>query len=168
METASHFMPRDPDEDNSVRSDILALGSALYELEHGTAPYTGLDDEEITQRFAHGTFPPVSTMKLGPLISGAWEGTFSSVTELLERGSLLFALDAEGEDSSEDIVDSKPKSNVRPKDYITTMRAMIRLSSGHYPNFSMSPRSSFAIVALASMLAVGLASRWPFRYFRID
>jgi len=51
LENPSHFMPRDYEEDSSVRPDLFALRSALYELEHGSAPLADEDDDTITERF---------------------------------------------------------------------------------------------------------------------
>lgn len=51
-EAPSHFMPRDPSGNNSVRSDLFAVGSALYELEHGSAPYADIE-EGIYHRTLH-------------------------------------------------------------------------------------------------------------------
>ncbi|KAI7104401.1 hypothetical protein KC343_g15680 [Hortaea werneckii] len=84
VEDASHFMPRDCCEDNSVRSDLFALGSALYEIECGNAPFADQDDESITQRFAQGDFPSVWGLIIGRIILGSWKGEFDSATELLE------------------------------------------------------------------------------------
>jgi hypothetical protein len=112
IEAATHIMPHDADKDNTVRSDLFALGSTLYELEHGAVPFAGLDDEIVTQHFAQGVFPSVLTMKLGHLISGAWEGKFSSATEMLEFGKEVFATNVEKEDNSQDIVDCMPGFDV--------------------------------------------------------
>ncbi|KAF2769159.1 hypothetical protein EJ03DRAFT_374689 [Teratosphaeria nubilosa] len=72
-EAPSHFMPRNSSGDNSIRSDLLALGSALYEIEQGSSPFAGADDETITRRFALREFPSVSKLTLGCIILGAWE-----------------------------------------------------------------------------------------------
>lgn len=69
-----------------LRSDLFALGSALYEIEHGSAPFSDVDGETITERFALGTFPSVSNLSLRGLISGSWEGKFDSATEMLRLG----------------------------------------------------------------------------------
>ncbi|KAK4892062.1 hypothetical protein LTR27_009412 [Elasticomyces elasticus] len=84
LETASHFLPRNPDGDSTVRSDLFALGSALYELENGSSPFAGADEETITDRFARGEFPPISDLTLGRLVSGAWKSEFQSATAILE------------------------------------------------------------------------------------
>ncbi|KAI6874190.1 hypothetical protein KC343_g12329 [Hortaea werneckii] len=84
VEDPSHFMPREYCEDNSVRSDLFALGSALYEIEHGSRPYADEDDDIITQRFARGDFPSVSDLTLGCIILASWRGEFDSATQMLE------------------------------------------------------------------------------------
>lgn len=89
-EDSSHFMPRDFSEDNTVRSDLFALGSALYEIEHGSTPFADADDETIAQRFALREFPSVSGLALGSIISGAWNGQFNSATEMLQMGGQIW------------------------------------------------------------------------------
>ncbi|THW77460.1 kinase-like protein [Aureobasidium pullulans] len=86
VECASHFMPRDPCEDNTIQSDLFALGSALYELETGSAPFVGKEDETITSCFAQGDFPPISHLSLGSIISGCWRCDYVSATEVLCAG----------------------------------------------------------------------------------
>nr|POF04438.1 isoform 2 of cbl-interacting serine/threonine-protein kinase 8 [Quercus suber] len=90
-EDPSHFMPRDPSEDNTIRSDLFALGSALYEIEHGSAPFADAVDETITQRFALREFPAVSHLILGSIISGAWEGKFDTAVEMLQMSRQLWS-----------------------------------------------------------------------------
>lgn len=85
-EAPSHFMPRDPSDDNSVLSDLFALGSALYELEQGSSPYAGEDEETITKQFALQEFPSVSGLTLGCIISRSWKGGFSSASEMCRSG----------------------------------------------------------------------------------
>lgn len=80
-----HFMPRDALEDNSIRSDLFALGSALYELECGRAPYADVDEDTVVERFARYEFPPVATLKLRCFVIGAWKGCFDSATDMLQQ-----------------------------------------------------------------------------------
>lgn len=83
IECPTHFMPRDPVEDNSVRSDLFALGSSLYELEVGKAPFVEKDDETITECYKAGLFPYVKDLRLGAVVSGCWRGEYTSATDVL-------------------------------------------------------------------------------------
>lgn len=51
LEAYSHFLPRDLETDSTVRSDLFALGSSLYELEVGDKPFSELEGETITEQF---------------------------------------------------------------------------------------------------------------------
>ncbi|KAG8624815.1 hypothetical protein KVT40_007882 [Elsinoe batatas] len=82
VERASHFMPRDPLEDNTVTTDLFALGSALYELEMGECPYAEEDDERIAQFF---------NLVLGKLIKGCWMGTFETANDVLAAGDYIWS-----------------------------------------------------------------------------
>ncbi|KAK5744356.1 hypothetical protein LTR17_002066 [Elasticomyces elasticus] len=96
LESGAYFMPRDPELESTVRSDIFALGTSLYVLETGTTPFARGDEativhresydreEAITERFARGGFPSVSSLALGSMIKGTWEGRFGSATEMLD------------------------------------------------------------------------------------
>jgi serine/threonine protein kinase len=44
LENPSHYLPRDPEADNKVESDLFALGSSLYELVAGQKPYEDLSE----------------------------------------------------------------------------------------------------------------------------
>ncbi|RMY05458.1 hypothetical protein D0867_10017 [Hortaea werneckii] len=90
VEDPSHFMPRDYCEDNSVRSDLFALGSAFYEIEYGSVPFADENDETITRRFACGEFPSVSDLTLGCIILASWRGEFDSATQMLEMARPLW------------------------------------------------------------------------------
>ena len=70
-------------DDNTVHSDLFALGSALYELEKGSAPFAELPEESITDHFMVGDYPPVSDLILGSIITGCWKSKYDSATALL-------------------------------------------------------------------------------------
>ena len=89
-EQPSHFMPRDPDRDNTVRSDLFALGSALYELERGRCPYAELREELITGFFASEHFPSLAGLSMGFIISACWRGEFLSAGQMLRAGAELW------------------------------------------------------------------------------
>ena len=90
LEGFSHYMPRDPMDDSTVPSDLFALGSTLYELEVGHAPFAGSFIEEhgekITALFEAGKFPEVDALCFGALILGCWKGEFSTALDVLYAG----------------------------------------------------------------------------------
>jgi serine/threonine protein kinase len=110
-EKPSHCLPRDYEGLNTIMSDLFALGSTLYELVAGKAPYSELYpiepddvmqsrdhdvirarirreqqvDSEIETRYRNQVFPDVSCLFGAEIIWGCWEGTFSSAREALTR-----------------------------------------------------------------------------------
>ncbi|RHZ47039.1 uncharacterized protein CDV56_100865 [Aspergillus thermomutatus] len=104
-EKASHCLPRDYELPNTEISDIFALGSTLYELVVGRAPYSELNpirlesddpdvikariqrqhqvDLEIELRYKNHNFPDVSDVFRGDIILGCWRGDFSTAKEAL-------------------------------------------------------------------------------------
>lgn len=91
-ENASHFMPRDHVHDNTVESDLFALGSTLYELITGKAPYEGRSSESVENHFREGVFPSVDGLPLGDLIMGCWVKKFRSAKEMLKFGERAYGL----------------------------------------------------------------------------
>ncbi|GAD99747.1 conserved hypothetical protein [Paecilomyces variotii No. 5] len=83
LESSSHFLPRDPDTDNTVQTDLFALGSSLYELVAGRRPYEELSDESIELLFEKKTFPDTETLLFGHIISDCWKQKFHSAEEIL-------------------------------------------------------------------------------------
>jgi serine/threonine protein kinase len=76
----------------SVRADIFAIGSTLYEIMAGVAPYDGRPEQEIKVLYRNGTFP--STESLGPIgdvITKCWEGKYNNAEDV--------SMDVEGMDS---------------------------------------------------------------------
>lgn len=104
-EKATHFLPRDFNDPNTVQSDLFALGSTLYELAYCKAPYGELypqqpiaidpdtyrsycklqeqADQQVEQLFSQKVFPDVSGSFCGCTIRGCWEGRFTSAEEVL-------------------------------------------------------------------------------------
>ncbi|KAI9837944.1 MAG: hypothetical protein M1837_002652 [Sclerophora amabilis] len=104
FEKASHCLPRDYEEPNTITSDLFALGSTLYELVAGKAPYSDLypveseavmrsddaaviaarierhqqADSKIEALYIQQNFPDVSCVFGGDVILGCWKGEFSS------------------------------------------------------------------------------------------
>ncbi|KAJ5931303.1 kinase-like protein [Penicillium verrucosum] len=108
-EKTTHCLPRDYELPNTILSDTFALGSTLYELLTGKAPYTDLypvepedivrssdpdvirarfqrqqlADLEVEQRYKNHEFPDVSHLFRGDIILGFWNGRITSVEEAL-------------------------------------------------------------------------------------
>jgi serine/threonine protein kinase len=91
-EQPSHFMPRDPARDNTIRSDLFALGSALYELERGRCPYTEVREDLITGYFATQHFPSLVGLSMGSIIAACWKGEYTSAAQMLKAGSELWGV----------------------------------------------------------------------------
>ena len=108
-EKATHCLPRDYDLPNTTLSDLFALGSTLYELVTGKAPYSELyptepkdiiqssdpnviracaerqhlADPEVEKRYINHVFPDLSYVYGGDVILGCWNGSISSAEEAL-------------------------------------------------------------------------------------
>ena len=83
-EKPSHFLPRDPEADSTVQSDLFALGSSLYELVTGQSPYEGLSDESIELLFQKENFPSTETILLGDVIANCWKQKYHSAKDILD------------------------------------------------------------------------------------
>ena len=91
-ENASHFLPRDCTYDSTVESDMFALGSTLFELMTGKAPYNDQPRETIEAFFRKGIFPSVKGLPLGEMIKGCWTKKFLSAKEVLKFGEKAYEL----------------------------------------------------------------------------
>ncbi|OAA67859.1 Protein kinase-like domain protein [Niveomyces insectorum RCEF 264] len=58
----------------TIRAELHALGSTVFEIVTGAQPYQGLEDHEIDQRLAAGQYPDVSEMPLGDVVAKCWQG----------------------------------------------------------------------------------------------
>ncbi|RSL93037.1 hypothetical protein CDV31_014890 [Fusarium ambrosium] len=85
LESASHCLPRDFTQDSTVRTDLFALGSSLYELETSMTPHQGMEDAEIEEHFAKLSFPSVEQLLLGNIIAGCWQGQYASAEQILDH-----------------------------------------------------------------------------------
>ncbi|EGX93690.1 Protein kinase-like domain [Cordyceps militaris CM01] len=86
FENSSHHLPRDIDGDmpSSIQSDLFALGSTLYEVITSTPPYQGKSDDVIVHLYSSRSFPDVTGILCGHIITGCWQGSFSSAAEVLQ------------------------------------------------------------------------------------
>lgn len=110
---ATHCLPRDYAQPNTILSDLFALGSPLFELDTGKAPYAELypaefqdvapsdtqiitraqqrraADAEVEKRFQNLQFPDVSHIFRGDVILGCWTGRFTSA-EVLQSSTNVY------------------------------------------------------------------------------
>jgi len=91
-ESASHFLPRECTHDSTVESDLFALGSTLFELITGKAPYDSQPRESIEALFRESIFPSVEGLFLGEIIKRCWTIEFSSAKEVLDFGEKAYGL----------------------------------------------------------------------------
>jgi serine/threonine protein kinase len=87
VENATHFMPRSADAPSTIRTDLFALGSTLFEiLRCGRAPYFDRGSQEVGELFRDGVFPDVEECgrPWGDVILRCWSGEFESAAEVAE------------------------------------------------------------------------------------
>ncbi|KAI9747142.1 MAG: hypothetical protein M4579_007518, partial [Chaenotheca gracillima] len=87
FENYRHWLPRDS-VSSSVKSDLFALGSTIYEIVAGEEPYKDKEDQEVEALFRKGIFPDVSGFLCGNVISGCWDGRFNNAAEILPEITL--------------------------------------------------------------------------------
>lgn len=69
---ATHAYPK---EKPSIKGDLFALGSVLYELITGIVPDSGLSEEAIETRYLKGELPDTSSLgAVGSIIRNCWQG----------------------------------------------------------------------------------------------
>lgn len=67
----------------STRADIFALGSVIYHIMTGNAPYYGRSDNEIDQLFHRGEFPSTTSLGLiGQVITKCWQAKYNSAEDV--------------------------------------------------------------------------------------
>lgn len=79
---------RHPDKDEyslpTIRCEIHALGSTIYEIITGREPHQGIDKEDVALLIEEGNYPLLDGIPLGDVIRGCWKGDFSSATEVTD------------------------------------------------------------------------------------
>lgn len=70
------------------QDDVFALGTVLYELEHGSLLYAGMTDGEIASRLRDGRFPDLSGLevRLRAVIEKCWTVQTSAAEAARELG----------------------------------------------------------------------------------
>ncbi|KAK0706283.1 hypothetical protein B0T26DRAFT_789088 [Lasiosphaeria miniovina] len=69
----------------SVRTDLFALSSVLYEIMTGHPLYEGLIDAEIPSLYLNGQFPQIASLgAAGIIIEKCWKDDYSEAGEVVE------------------------------------------------------------------------------------
>jgi serine/threonine protein kinase len=66
----------------SFRTDIFALGSAMYEILTDSPPYSDVSSDEAESRFKDLQFPETVNLRAGNVILDCWTGKFQTVKEV--------------------------------------------------------------------------------------
>jgi serine/threonine protein kinase len=82
FESARFCLPRSWEAPSTVPSDLFALGSTMYEIVTGLAPYEDLADEEVELLFRKRQFPAVDGVPAGGVILGCWLCEFGSALDV--------------------------------------------------------------------------------------
>jgi serine/threonine protein kinase len=77
--SAPHLNKKD-ERSPSVGEDIFALGSTIYYIMTGQAPFEEIDDEEVMERFEAGHFPDLIGVPCADVISLCWQQNVSGLT----------------------------------------------------------------------------------------
>ena len=81
IESMRYFLPRAWEEPSTVRTDIFALGSVIYAIFSGQAPYKDKTNEEVTALYTEGVFPPTDMFVGGEVITQCWTGVIVSADQ---------------------------------------------------------------------------------------
>ncbi|KAI9841874.1 MAG: hypothetical protein M1837_000344 [Sclerophora amabilis] len=72
------------DESVSIRSEIFALGSTMYEILTGSRPYNDLEDADIEKAYQLEQYPDLERLKaFKTVIANCWTARYQTVDELL-------------------------------------------------------------------------------------
>lgn len=79
----SHALPGDTSV--SVKRELFALGSTLYELMTDQTPFHDKDASEIERCFSQGQFPSQDDVSVvGQVIQRCWKAQYDTVADALE------------------------------------------------------------------------------------
>src|SRR6266566_1207568 len=68
----------------SIRCEIHALGSTLYEIITTNEPHHGVDKDGVDKLLKEGRYPDVSGILLGDVIQKCWAGGFESAAQVAD------------------------------------------------------------------------------------
>ena len=72
-----------PEDGTTVSSEILALGTTLYEISTTRPPYANDSEATIIESFQANNYPDVGSLEFGNIISKCWRGIYATVDEVL-------------------------------------------------------------------------------------
>lgn len=73
-----------PGKPPNVREDIFALGSTIYFIVTGKAPFEELRDDEVEEKFGAGEFPDLAGVPCANVITLCWQQKLSSAQMVCE------------------------------------------------------------------------------------
>lgn len=80
--TPSH---RYPGPTVSIKGDLFAFGSVLYQLLTGNPPYDGLSEEDTFAKYSKGIFPRTESLDgFGSIITKCWQGEYSGCKSAID------------------------------------------------------------------------------------
>ncbi|KAL2177712.1 kinase-like domain-containing protein [Thermothelomyces heterothallicus CBS 202.75] len=85
IESTRFFLPRPLKEPPTVRTDIFALGSTIYEIVTSRQPYEDLSDDEVEARYSQQIFPSVQELPCGQVIMDCWRYEVQTAEEVMMR-----------------------------------------------------------------------------------
>lgn len=91
VESIRFFLPRDPLQLPTVKTDLFALGSTLFEIQTDEEPYSSLTEEEVHELYRNGRFPDTQSVNEGHAITKCWTQKYTSANELIR--DLVVSLD---------------------------------------------------------------------------
>lgn len=81
-------MPRLRSEHADQKTDIFALGSAIYYIMEGHEPFPDLDPDDdeaqIMERFKLGWLPDIGHSLMNAVMQKCWLGTYISISAVLQ------------------------------------------------------------------------------------
>lgn len=83
-EGTRYYLPRDWRKPSTMKSDLFALGSSIFEILTGTSPYHELPSDEVERLYEEENFPDVTKLPFGEVIMNCWLCRYSSAKEVNE------------------------------------------------------------------------------------
>lgn len=83
VEGTRFFLPRSWDDASTVKTDLFALSSTIYEIMTGRQPYDDLSDEEVEARYSQRIFPNMHAIYCQQVITACWRGDIDSAKEAM-------------------------------------------------------------------------------------